>query len=601
MKKWVTRIITNQHDDLLLKEAQDYTEFVHELGYDYVNIETYQRNDESYEALTARIDGILAGVKPGDLLIYQYPSHIDEQFEMTFIERASFRGIYIVPVVHDYKRLHFYNPGFDEARLLRISRANIIPTQAMEAELRQEAVGTPFLLQNCWDFKTDKSFSEALPDKKVILAGHDQDSDVITNWSVNAPIIAIGNYNHPDSNVIRTTSTHEMIDKMPNGFGLARHGDNYSKYNLPCEVVMYLALGMPVFVWQGPPAAQLVTENHLGYAIQSVDEIDSIFAALHDSDLWNLQRRVQAFGTMLRNGYFTRQAVLKTEQLYLDRDWKLQIHDKPALINNIHVMGIMATIDYILDHHASVARLGDGEFDIIRGTAIAYQSANQALAQRLKEVLAYQSDQHLLICLPDVFGRLTQYTADAQTFWHQLRSKAIKMFKDIDTSGIYGNANLSRPYFIYEDRAEVGARFRKLKEIWANQDILIVEGKNTRSGEGNDLFKNAHSLQRILCPSQNAYDKIDEIEAAIETFGKGKLVLLMLGPTAKIITYDLFSKGYWLIDTGHIDTEYEWYQMGVRLTKVKIPHKHTAEFDQDVEDLESDPAFDKQVVVDLSE
>ena len=50
----------------------------------------------------------------------------------------------------------------------------------------------------------------------------------------------------------------------------------------------------------------------------------------------------------------------------------------------------------------------------------------------------------------------------------------------------------------------------------------------------------------------------------------------------KILSYNLFKKGYRVLDIGHIDSEYEWMKMGVD-TKVKLHHKHTAEhnFDQD--------------------
>ncbi len=54
----------------------------------------------------------------------------------------------------------------------------------------------------------------------------------------------------------------------------------------------------------------------------------------------------------------------------------------------------------------------------------------------------------------------------------------------------------------------------------------------------------------------------------------------MLGPTAKLLSYDLTKRGYQAIDLGHIDSEYEWFQMKAE-SKVKLEHKHTAEFNYD--------------------
>ena len=75
----------------------------------------------------------------------------------------------------------------------------------------------------------------------------------------------------------------------------------------------------------------------------------------------------------------------------------------------------------------------------------------------------------------------------------------------------------------------------------------------------------------------------------------------MLGPTAKVLVYDLVQEGYRALDIGHIDSEYEWFQMGVS-HKVKLSHKHTAEhnFDQDIE-FRDDQAYDSQIVANLAQ
>ena len=64
---------------------------------------------------------------------------------------------------------------------------------------------------------------------------------------------------------------------------------------------------------------------------------------------------------------------------------------------------------------------------------------------------------------------------------------------------------------MYKDKKGAGERFRILKQIWDGQDILIVEGKNARSGVGNDLFQNTRTIQRILAPDKNAYASYREL------------------------------------------------------------------------------------------
>ena len=130
---------------------------------------------------------------------------------------------------------------------------------------------------------------------------------------------------------------------------------------------------------------------------------------------------------------------------------------------------------------------------------------------------------------------------------------------------------------------------------------MIVEGLTSHSGVGNDLFDGARSIKRIICPSRNAYSKLEAIKQAVREQADNRLILTMLGPTAKVLVYDLVQEGYRALDIGHIDSEYEWFQMGAR-HKVKLSHKHTAEhnFDQDIE-FRDDQAYDSQIVANLAQ
>lgn len=139
-----------------------------------------------------------------------------------------------------------------------------------------------------------------------------------------------------------------------------------------------------------------------------------------------------------------------------------------------------------------------------------------------------------------------------------------------------------------------------MKQLFEGKDLLIVEGTTSRSGVGNDLFDKANSIKRIICPSHNAFSKIKEIREKILEHSEGRLILLMLGPTAKVLAYQLTQQGYRALDLGHIDSEYEWMQMKAE-TKVQLKHKHTAEFnfDQDIEFID-DEGYNRQIVADLS-
>ena len=266
----------------------------------------------------------------------------------------------------------------------------------------------------------------------------------------------------------------------------------------------------------------------------------------------------------------------------------------------IMVKDIDQTLDYIIENQSSIIRFGDGEMDLMLGKSIPYQVYDENLASQLKEIISLQSDEKLVIGLPNVFAERSNFTPAAEAFWKGHLEHHLKDYVELARADWYGTTFVSRPYIDYVDKSQSFSQFEKLKQIWKNEDILIVEGVTSRSGVGNDLFDGANSIKRIICPSHNAYARIEEIQEAVLQYAENRLILCMLGPTAKILSYNLFKKGYRVLDIGHIDSEYEWMKMGVD-TKVKLHHKHTAEhnFDQDIEFIE-DEAYNSQVLTVLS-
>lgn len=233
-------------------------------------------------------------------------------------------------------------------------------------------------------------------------------------------------------------------------------------------------------------------------------------------------------------------------------------------------------IDLIIEKRLSVSRFGDGELLLIKGKDISYQNYSDDISKRLKDILK-EDNNRLLVCVPNVFGSLDEYVEDSKKIWTiHMGENRKKWFQILDQNKIYYDAFLSRPYMIYSNKNNCEYKFKNLKRIWQNRDIIIVEGEKSRLGVGNDLFDNTNSISRIICPSTNAFDSYDSIIYEVKKHNKGKLILLALGPTASILAYDLSKAGYQAIDIGHIDIEYEWFLRKSK-KKEKIEGKYTNE------------------------
>ena len=256
------------------------------------------------------------------------------------------------------------------------------------------------------------------------------------------------------------------------------------------------------------------------------------------------------------------------------------------------------TVNCIIEQHKSVSRFGDGEFNLISGQSLPFQEFNPKLSEKLKMILK-TNQESILICLPDVFSDLTQYVDYSKKVWTALLAKNRREWNThLNLDKIYYNAFLSRPYIIYKDKSSCNKKFNKLKQIWHKRDILIVEGNQSRLGVGNDLFDNSKSIERIICPSINAFSAYDEIYNAILSGNpdKDKLVLLALGPTATVLAYDLCLEGIQAIDIGHIDIEYEWF-LNQAEGKVKIKGKYTNEaINGDQVEIIFDESYNSQII-----
>lgn len=232
-------------------------------------------------------------------------------------------------------------------------------------------------------------------------------------------------------------------------------------------------------------------------------------------------------------------------------------------------------IDRICNEGASLVRFGDGEFSLLSGKSrLQYQRVNNRLSIRLKEVL-HSNNDHILIAIANNYGSLDGYTESAADEIRKYMTKHVRQehmaFLNMDKE--YYDAYLSRPYLMYRDKSDAGIKFECVKNIWNGRDVVLIEGEMTRMGVGNDLLDQALSVKRILAPTEQAFDRYDEILAEAKRQGKEKLFLLVLGPTATVLAYDLALCGYQAVDIGQIDLEYEWYLRGVE-ERCSIPGKY---------------------------
>lgn len=248
------------------------------------------------------------------------------------------------------------------------------------------------------------------------------------------------------------------------------------------------------------------------------------------------------------------------------------LYEKGILHKSIKVYSIDETLDELLRTEKSMVRFGDGEIVMIKGKNLMLQQASPEIATGLASILGYQYDG-LLVTIPGIFDTLSDHRKESKQFWKDHLLFCRKTYETYcNPNRTYGTTFVSRCYYYAEDRSNCGRWFEKVKKLWENKDIVVVEGTKTHNGVGNDLLDGAKSVERIICPPKDAYGSIDRILDACKEYDKNKLFLLSVGVAAKFIALELFQQGYRVLDIGNMDLEYEWF---VRQAEKKIPlEKH---------------------------
>lgn len=257
-------------------------------------------------------------------------------------------------------------------------------------------------------------------------------------------------------------------------------------------------------------------------------------------------------------------------------------------LKKIKVADADETIEYLLNNECSMSRYGDGEFQLVWQyltgkeylDKYTFQNYDGQLAKRLYDILLATSYNNLvhIVCIPYVFLKnWSKKNIKAQIFILSFISQHIQLLKtSLNPIRNYYDSNITRFYLSEKNKGKAKARIFKIRKLWEGKNVCFIEGDKSRLGVGNDLFDNALSQTRILCPSENAFSHYEEIISAAKDQPNDTLFLLALGMTATVLAYDLSKIGYRALDLGHIDIEYEWMLMGAK-EKVAIPNKYTNE------------------------
>lgn len=303
-----------------------------ELHYNELGIYKYPVESDTPDMLRARLDGILASVSFGDIVVIQSPTWNSFIFDERLIRLLSaYQGLRKVVFIHDVvplmnkiwkgeALLKRYIDFYNQAELI------IAPSQAMVDYLCTEGMTVEkTVIQKMWDcmVSVDETIKPQLK-KAINFAGNpniDPKFAFIQKWDCNdirmkvtvddgdwaqgKNVIFLGWFNNDNLlvNALRRSG----------GFGLLWSEDSswreYMKLNANYKLSVYLAAGIPVIVPDDIAEKDTIIHKNLGIVVNSLDEAVERVRCMKEEEYNSMAENVDRFSYLLRNGYFTKKVL----------------------------------------------------------------------------------------------------------------------------------------------------------------------------------------------------------------------------------------------------------------------------------------------------
>ena len=186
----------------------------------------------------------------------------------------------------------------------------------------------------------------------------------------------------------------------------------------------------------------------------------------------------------------------------------------------------------------------------------------------------------MLVCVPRYLNGGEDFsilTTRAAYFWARFARHNYKWLTEhINPDQLYGDTEISRPWIDSLNCERAGYVFQQFQNLFRDRKLVIIEGRYTRFGCGNDLILQARKISRIVGPEKNAFNYCSQFIEEATKCDNDSLIIVSLGPAGKVVTYELVKKGYQVWDLGHLDIEYEWFIRKNRKKKL-VPGKYVNE------------------------
>ena len=238
-----------------------------------------------------------------------------------------------------------------------------------------------------------------------------------------------------------------------------------------------------------------------------------------------------------------------------------ELNDGIGNTDALSILDYEQTVDLLISQPKSFCRFGDGEIEIILGTSVAYQEYDPLLAERLLYILQ-NNISDLYVGINYNYFHNTKQMNESNRKFYLLRRQKYRDFliRNCTKERIYIAAGFNQISMCFDkEKFDVKGLYKKIRNIFKDQELVIFAGEKTVSTMKNDVFELARSKEFVKGPSNNSFSRYNELLQKAKTYPKTKILCFVLGPTSKILVHDLTKEGYMAWDLGHLIKDYDYF------------------------------------------
>ncbi|KAB1969079.1 galactofuranosyltransferase [Lacticaseibacillus casei] len=315
-------------DQATIKAKMDTAYFYGKIGFHNLFLSRYVFwNDKHWRS---EILGMIATVTKGDVVIFQIPTYAEPEVEEAVVELVHKQGALIVAFVHDVEYLRFpdsYNKQ-EVLKFLKSFDGLIVGTKLVKDQLASDGVSIPMIPSGPWGYHQAIAYRRPKFSQTLHYAGNlvERKAGFLKNVPADLNIKVYGSadgdtklpYSLAESvEYLGSYRQEELALALNDGYGLIwdadteNHFDPYARINMTHKFSLYLSVGLPVIAFNQTAIGRYVSENGLGIAIDSLDNLPNIMAGITEDDYNQLVDKVANISNLIRTGRHNQMAALQ--------------------------------------------------------------------------------------------------------------------------------------------------------------------------------------------------------------------------------------------------------------------------------------------------